>query len=136
MSVLSSAQRATDHSPATLYAAWADPTTWPRWDSEIRAVTFDPTARRGTLIPRSGPPLAFTITRDEPDRVFTNTGRLPGARLAFEHAVTASGQGAQAVVTVSVAGPLGWLWTRILRRSMASAAPASLDGLMRHLDAA
>ncbi|HEY0215769.1 MAG TPA: SRPBCC family protein [Cellulomonas sp.] len=124
--------------PAVVFAAWAAPATWSEWDPEVRSVTFDGPATLGAtgrLRPRSGPASSFTITELRPDRVFTNTGRLPGARLVFEHVVAPSGAGSTVTVTVGLQGALAPLLARLMRRGMTDAARSSVEGLLGHLDA-
>lgn len=79
--------------------------------------------------------MAFTVAADAADRRFANRSRLPGADLTFDHTVEPLESGSQVEVVITVDGPLRWLWSRILQRSMRDAAAASLTGLITHLDA-
>ncbi|MDQ0895042.1 SRPBCC family protein [Agromyces ramosus] len=137
MILLSSGRASTRHPPDAVFARWADPATWPEWDPDLEWVRFAGPAMlgsRGTLKPTSGPPLSFAVSAFEEDRVFTDTGTLPGARLAFEHRVTPVPGGSEAVVEIRVHGALAWLWKRVMGGSLRGAAQSSLDGLLAHLD--
>ena len=139
MILLSSYSAVSRHAPADVFARWADPMTWPQWDSEVRSVDFDGPAvvgAVGKLCPRSGPSSSFSITALVPNRVFTNTGRLPGAHLIFEHVVDPRADGSEVTVTVSLDGPLAAVWKIPLRRPMADAARLSTQGLITTLDGA
>lgn len=137
MIVLSTHSTKCRHAPRTVFARWADPATWQQWDSEIRSVEFHGPAvvgAVGKLRPRSGPASSFSITGLVSNRVFTNTGRLPGAKLIFEHVVRPTVGGSVVTVTVSLDGPLAGVWTLVLRRPMADAARVSTEGLIATLD--
>lgn len=136
MDILSSAQLTTEHSPTTIYSAWADPTSWPQWDPEVANVTYDASTKRGRLRPASGPATAFTVTEETADRRFVNRSNLPGANLTFDHSVEPAPSGSLVEVTIRVDGPLRRLWASILRRGMRDGAASSLNGLISHLDAA
>ena len=88
---------------------------------------------KGRLKPASGPSLQFSVTALEEDRLFTNTGKLPGARLEFEHVVEPASCGSDVCVTIRISGPLAWLFGRPLKNSMAGAARSSVTGLITHL---
>lgn len=137
MRVLDSYSAETTHAAPTVFSLWADPTTWPQWDSEVRAVTFHGSAipgARGRMRPASGPSATFTVTAFEPHQVFTNASSLPGATLVFEHLVAPTPGGSTISVTVGVDGPLAFLWSRLLAKNMAHAAQSSVTGLQTYLD--
>jgi hypothetical protein len=139
MTLLSEHSRVTRHTPAAVFALWSDPTTWSVWDPEVRAVEFAPpcvVGARGRLRPASGPALTFTVTALRQDELFTDTARLPGARLEFEHLVAPSAQGTRISVAVRVRGPLAGVWRRLLSSPMGHAARTNVEGLVAHLDAA
>lgn len=137
MLMLSSERMVTCHSPERLFAAWTDPASWPSWDPDVLWVRFEGPAvvgARGTVKSTSGPPLRFVVSEVDSDRVFTNTGTLPGARLVFEHRVSPTQAGSEAVVTIALTGSLAWLWKRVMGGELRGAAASSLGGLVAHLD--
>lgn len=139
MQTLSTYVADTPHPPEAVYQLWAAPMTWPSWDPDVAEVRFSGNALvgiNGWMRPSSGPATTFAITALEADRLFTTASRLPGARLLFEHRADPAGSGAQVTVTISVNGPLGWLWRRVLGRSFAGAAKRNVHGLLDHLGGA
>lgn len=136
--ILSTHSARTSATPEQVYALWADPMGWPAWDPEVTSVKFDGApalGARGTLTPRSGPGLGFTITELKPAQVFTNSGRFPGAHLDFIHEVTPNQKGSELTVTVRTRGPLSGPWGLILKRAMSSAASSSAEGAVAFLEA-
>ena len=123
--------------PAEVYALWVDPAVWPTWDPEVASVEFTGAVKlgaRGILTPSSGPRSGFIITDLEPERVLTNSGRLPGAHLDFIHEVSPIPSGSELTVTVRTRGPLSGLWGLILKRAMSSAASSSAEGAVAFLE--
>lgn len=139
MAILSSFSAQTMHRPDSVFSLWADPATWPAWDSEIREVSFAGPAKlgaRGRIRPVSGPATSFSVTAFEVDRVFTNVSSMPAARLTFEHVVAPSESGSDVTVTVYLDGLLAPLWKCVVGGSLADAARSSVTGLLSYLDAA
>lgn len=139
MMVLSEHTALTAHSAAAVFSRWADPKGWPEWDPEVREVNFKmPTTpgARGKMQPASGPPVTFSITAMDSDRLLTDTSVLPGTKLVFEHVAAPASEGTRVTVTVRVEGPRASLWKRILGRALADSARSSVSGLLSHMDAA
>ena len=65
---------------------------------------------------RTGLRLRFTLTEVEPERVFTDESRLPGARMGHRHelqplpARDGEPAGVRLVNTIYIRGPLARLW--------------------------
>lgn len=139
MVILSRFSVRTTHAPSRIFARWADPTGWPDWDDEVRAVWFEGPAvvgARGRMKPENGPATTMRISAVDDGRLLTNTSRLPGALLTFEHIVAPAPAGSDVQVEVRLTGLLSPLWRRVLAKSMAGSAESSVTGLVAHLDAA
>lgn len=137
MKILSESTRTISARPAVVFEAWADPTTWPTWDPEVKRVQWDGEAApgtRGKLWPKAGPPVAFAFTELIADQRVVNESRLLGGRVVFHHEVIETEGGVRATVTVGIAGPLAPFWAVLLRKPIATAAPSSLDRLARYLE--
>jgi hypothetical protein len=133
MTVLATAS-ATSSAPASaFFARWIDHSTWASWSPDTEWVTLDAPVALGTtgaLKPSGGPTIRFTISALETNREYTDTSRLPGARLVFQHLVTETPQGTRLDVRVEITGPLSGLWARIMGGGFAESAPADLDRLI------
>ena len=139
MTILSAYSAHTAHPPEAVFARWADPASWPEWDTEVRSVSFDGPpilGARGRIRPAHGPATSFRVTAYEQDRVFTNATSVPGASLTFEHIVTPAMEGSTVTVEVRIDGSLAPLWRRVVGPGMADAARSSVTGLIAHLDTA
>ena len=133
MTTLASA-RITSTAPASaFFQRWADVDTWPDWNLDTEWVRLDgPFAEgaTGTLKPKGGPKVAFTVSRLDGSR-FTDVSRLFGARLTFEHTVSAAAGGTTVEVSVALTGPLAALWRAILGKGIRASVQPDLERLAR-----
>ncbi len=130
---LGSGHNTSTASPDAFFARWVDHATWPQWSPDTDWVRVDgPVAvgTTGTMKPAGGPKVRFTVTACEPGREYTDTTRLPGARLVFQHLAVPDGQGTELSVRVTMSGPMTWLWSRVMGGGFAESAQVDLDRLV------
>lgn len=127
-------------------SAYADASAWPAWnDALASAELLGPfvACSRARVRFRTGLRLCFTLVEVEPERVFTDESRLPGARMGHRHellplpARDGSAAGVRLVNTIYIRGPLARVWALVLgpqakrglpgwqRRAAALAGPAA-----------
>jgi hypothetical protein len=97
--------------------AYADVSAWPAWnDALASAELLGPFAAgsRARVGFRTGLRLRFTLVEVEPERVFTDESRLPGARMGHRHELQPTADGVRLVNTIYIRGPLARLWAPIL----------------------
>jgi len=95
-----------------------------------------PSGFGSTVTSRRVPRVRFEITRLDPPREYTDTSRLPGARLMFRHTATESDDGTDLEVDVSISGPLARLWGATIGRGFRTSAQADLDRLVALVEVA
>lgn len=125
--------------PAAFFARWADVDTWPQWNGDTEWVRLDGPfveGGTGTLKPKGGPKVRFVIERLVPGERFTDTSKLIGARLTFDHSVGADSNGTTVHVAITMQGPMAWFWVRVLGKGFRSSAQPDLDALARAAEAA
>ena len=121
-----------DAPPERVFALWADPAGWPRWDPDLEEATLEgpfAAGSRGTLKPRGAPRTRVELRRVEPPRAFTAVARLPGCRMVFEHVLEARPGGCRACHAVRFEGVLGGLFRRLLGGQVRRGLPGTLAGL-------
>jgi hypothetical protein len=125
--------------PEALYARWTDVETHPQWSPDlVWSHLEEPLAlgARGRLKPKGGPTSRFAVTELVEGRTFADTTYLPGARLTFRHDARPNGTGSDVHVTVTLEGPLRWLWARILKpASVQQGIEGDLANLVSLIDA-
>ena len=139
MTTIATAEVTSSAAPAAFFTRWADMATWPEWNLDTEWVRLDgPFAEgaTGVLKPKGGPKVPFIVEKLVPGQEFNDVSRLVGARLGFRHLVTSSPDGGCTVrVTVSMTGPLTFLWKAILGKGLASSVQPDLDRLARTAEA-
>lgn len=133
MTILATASALSSAPASAFFARWIDHDTWAQWSPDTEWVRLDaPLAlgTTGTLKPAGGPKVRFAISGLATDREYTDTSRLLGARLVFQHLATETDDGTRLDVRVEITGPLSGLWARIMGGGFAESAPADLDRLI------
>ena len=133
MITLAHASASSTATPTRFFERWVDHASWTQWSPDAEWVTVEGPVQlgaRGKLKPVGGPVVPFTITALEADREYTDSSKLFGATLVFQHLVEATATGSRLEVTVTVSGPLAKLWVAILGKGFAESAPADLDRLI------
>jgi|ERR1022692_405527 hypothetical protein len=140
MMTIAEAQASSSAPPSAFFARWADMATWPEWNTDTDWVRLDgpfAAGATGVLKPRGGPKVKFVVGTLEPGREFTDISLLAGARLTFRHLTEAMPGGGTVVrVTVTMTGPLAWLWKLILGKGLKASLQPDLDGLAAAAEAA
>src|SRR5215218_6328529 len=97
--------------------AYADAAAWPAWNDALASASLDEpfaVGSRARVRFRTGLRLRFTLVEVEPERVFTDESRLPGARMGHRHELQPTADGVRLVNTIYIRGPLARLWAPIL----------------------
>jgi uncharacterized protein YndB with AHSA1/START domain len=101
---------------AAVYALWADPSTWSRWDPQVASVTMSGPIRvgaRGKMKGTSGPDSNIEITAIEPGVRFAYAATGPGLRMVFERRFE-TGDATRFTHSVAISGAMsGFLAPRI-----------------------
>lgn len=100
-------------------AAYADASAWPAWNDALASAELlgsFAVGSRARVRFRTGLRLRFTLVEVEPERVFTDESRLPGARMGHRHELQPlpDGAGVRLINTIYIRGPLARLWAPIL----------------------
>lgn len=135
---ISSYETLTSHSRDQIYRLWADPITWPSWDTQVKSVTFTGPAlvgAKGRLKPISGPASTFRIETADQDTEFTTVSKLPGAKLRFRHLLCTTSAGTLVRVSIELSGPLTALWRRLLGTEMGEAAKGNVSAMLNRVSA-
>jgi len=120
--------------PEAFFGRWIDHDSWPEWSPDTEWVTVQgPVARgtRGVLKPEGGPKTSFEVTACEPGREYTDTSRLLGARLVFQHTAERVHGSTELRVRVTRGGPLARVWAATMGKGFLESAQSDLDRLVR-----
>ena len=125
--------------PAAFFERWADMAAWPEWNLDTEWVRLDGPfveGATGTLKPKGGPKVSFTVASLIPGREFVDVSHLVGARLTFAHHVAPAADGGCTVeVAVSMSGPLARVWNLVLGKGLRGSVQPDLERLARVAEA-
>jgi hypothetical protein len=133
MTLITTASAQSTAPPAAFFERWRDVATWPEWNHDTEWVRLDgPFAANatGVLKPKGGPKVRFVIERLIEGEEFVDVSMMPGAKLRFDHRVREHENGSSLDVTISMSGPLAWLWRRVLGPGFVKNAQPDLDRLV------
>ncbi len=108
--------------PESLWAARADVTNWSKWDSDIEWTKIEGAPVTGAtfiLKPKGGFACKAVITESEKPFVFGDVTHLPGAKMKFLHFFSETKSGTTIKVELTITGPLGFLWKKIIGEEQA-----------------
>ncbi|MDQ1708753.1 MAG: hypothetical protein QOG49_138 [Frankiaceae bacterium] len=124
---------------AQIWALYADPTRWPEWDEGLTRVSIDgpfAAGTTGTIKPTGGPTFRYVLAEVTPLRSFADVTRLPLAGLRFTHEITPTAAGHDVTQRVDFEGPLGWLFAKMMGRSLTVDMPETMRRLLRRAESA
>jgi hypothetical protein len=105
--------------PAAIWALWADPGRWPDWNEQIDHAEVDGPLDVGTEMRvkfRRGGTVRFNVTELEPERLFVDEARFPGARLGHEHRLAPGKSSVEITHRIYLEGPLSGFWSLMMGR--------------------
>lgn len=122
--------------PADVWAVLSDVERWPDWTASMREITrldSGPLRVGSTARVRqpTGRPMVWTVSELDAERNFAWTASGPGIRFTGDHELTPSGDGVQAVLTFTVAGPMAWLGRLLAGGRVRRYVDMEADGLKR-----
>ncbi len=104
---------------AAIWAAWADPARWPKWNAALERAEAEGELAVGAEIRakyRRGGTVVFVVTELEPERLLAVEARFPGARLGHEHRLAPGKSSLGLSHRISVSGPMSGFWALMLGR--------------------
>jgi hypothetical protein len=117
MITLAKTTQKTTANPSAIFALWADINHWAEHDQGIEWAKLVEDFAEGsayTIKPKGGPKVNATILTIVPDKKFVDVSHLFGAKLQFDHTVSKDDRTTTVTVTMTLSGPLAWLWAKIL----------------------
>jgi len=134
MITLAKTRQKTTAKPAAIFNVWRDIDHWHEYDEGIEWAKLMDTFTEGgryVLKPKGGPKVKATILTIEADRRFVDVSHLLGAKLTFDHNIARQNSQTIVVITMTLHGPLSWLWAKILGKSQQADLERSTANLIK-----
>lgn len=116
-----------------IWHAWADVNHWARWDSELEYCDLKGEFIQGEqfiLKPRGGPKVKITLSTVITHEKFTDYCQFFGATMYDAHELTNEPDGLRITNTITITGPLAFLWLHLVAKKVARAVPIQTDNLV------
>lgn len=109
--------------PAQLWWVWSDVNRWQEWQPDIKYARLEGAFEAGKVFrfrPKGGPELGIEITEAKPLAGYADLTRFPGARMLDSHEIVDHGDRIEVRNTLTVSGPLGFLWRKLVAEGVAA----------------
>jgi Polyketide cyclase / dehydrase and lipid transport len=123
----------TKAAPEAVWRLWSDTSTWPSWNPDVEEVRLDrplSPGASGTMRTKSGGTHNVAITDVAPGRYFVlQSDGVPATKLLFKCEVIASSGGSRISQSVTLKGPLSFLFGPMMGGRIAQSFSPVLEGL-------
>ena len=122
----------TDVRPVQVWKVWSDVNQWHAWQPDIEYARLEgefATGKTFRFRPKGGPELGIELTEVRPLIGYADLTRFPGARILDAHEILDHGDRIEIRNTLTVTGPLGLLWRKLVAEGVA----ASIEGQTRNM---
>lgn len=116
-----------------VWQLWADINNWHLWHDDLDYCKLDDDFVVGNhfiLKPKGGPKVKIDIVEIEKERKFVDCTRFPGAKMYDSHEVEETPEGLCIINTLTVTGPLKFLWIFLVAKNVAASVPKETAALV------
>ncbi len=116
-----------------IWKLWTDIDHWPTWHSDLEYCKLNGPFDIGStfkLKPKGVPAVTIEITDMINGSSFTDCTRFFGAKMVDTHTVEETPDGIKLTNTLTVTGPLKWLWIKLVAQNVADTIPDEMDALI------
>jgi hypothetical protein len=113
---------AKDLTAAQIWNVWTDVNRWQAWQDDIEYARLDGEFRVGNVIlfkPKGGPKISIELTAVESNSRFVDLTRFPLAGMYDSHELIERGDEVEIRTTISVGGPLSFVWRKLVVEDVA-----------------
>ena len=118
-----------------VWNAWSDVNNWPKWDNELEYCDMKGDFVKGSqfiLKPRGGPKVKITLSEVIPHEKFVDYCKFLGATMHDAHFLEDMPKGLRITNTITVTGPLAFLWVGLVAKNVAVSVPEQTDRLIEY----
>ena len=109
--------------PAQIWKVWSDVNQWHVWQEDIEYARLEGGFEAGRVFrfrPKGGPELRIELTDVQPLKGYADLTRFPGAKMPDAHEILDHGGRVEIRNTLTVTGPLGFLWRKLVAEGVAA----------------
>jgi len=116
-----------------IWRLWTDVNNWPKWDPDIIFCEMMGDFEKGNhffLKPKGGPKVKIQLIEVIPGKSFADCTRFPGAKMYGRHDIEETAEGLTLKTTMTIKGPLSFIWRKIVAENIVKNMPQQLEGLV------
>ena len=113
-----------------IWNLFADANHWADWDNGVEYTKLHGKFEKGGRIelkPAGGPKVMISLLEVDPLRHFLDVTQFPLAKMYGDHTFEETPDGLRITYTISVKGPLSFLWVKLVASKLAAALPQDVD---------
>ena len=126
-------ERVSGLSAEKIWKVWTDVNRWNEWQDDLEFARLDGEFREGasfSLRPKGGPNVKVQLVKVEANVNFTDLTRFPLAQMTGAHDLIRRGNELEVRTTMTVTGPLAFLWSRLVAKGIVAALPKQTQALI------
>jgi Polyketide cyclase / dehydrase and lipid transport len=112
-----------------IWNLFADADDWAGWDAGLEYTKLHGKFEKGGRIelkPAGGPKVMITLLEVEPLRRFLDVTPFPLAKMYDDHTFEETADGLRITHTITVKGPLSFLWVKLVASKLAASLPQDM----------
>lgn len=116
-----------------IWRLWADVVNQPAWDKELEYCKIARGFEKGNsfiLKPVGGPNVKITLSEVVLNERFTDYCKFFGATMHDDHQLEETAGGLRIISTITVTGPLSFIWVKLVAKNVANSVPNPMDALV------
>jgi len=113
-----------------IWKLFTDVNNWHSWDEGIEFAKLDGRFEKGNffvLKPKGGPTVKVKLLATIENEMFLDVTKFPLAKMYDEHKFEETPLGLKITNTITVKGPLGFLWRKIVAEKIVQALPKEMQ---------
>jgi hypothetical protein len=119
-------QTVKDLSAERVWNVWTDVNQWHTWQDDVEYARLDgefESGKKFAFRPKGGPNVELELTDVRKNSVFVDVTRFPFARMIDSHELIERGDELEIKSTITMQGPLAFLWRKLVGEGVASGLP-------------
>lgn len=106
-----------------VWKVWADVDHWHTWQPDVEYAKLDGEFKAGNVFrfkPKGAPKVTIELVRVERNSAFVDLTRFPLAKMYGSHEFIGRGDALEIKTTMTIAGPLAFLWRKLVAEKVAN----------------
>jgi hypothetical protein len=117
-----------------LWKLFEDVNNWHTWDDGVDYAKMEGKFEKGNhfiLKPKGGPKVKIKLVETMKNRKFVDLTVFPLAKMYGEHVFDETPEGLRITTKMTVTGPLGFLWRKVVAQGIVDALPKEMENQVK-----